>query len=129
MGILCPVFGPEDKVIRTNFVPAAIGFRLSRSNCQIARYSITETSISKQKLSLRFPACKRSMLKIPLLQNCIQIIFMGSYQVNASKTQIQEVPLWRIRLRIWHCCSCSSGSTPGLGTSTCLRCGQKQQQH
>ena len=41
-----------------------------------------------------------------------------------------SVPLWRSKLRIWHChCSgsgqcCGVGSIPGLGTSTYSRHGQ-----
>ena len=39
------------------------------------------------------------------------------------------------RLRIWHClsycigCKCGSDLIPGLGTSTCCRCGQKSKQN
>ena len=48
-------------------------------------------------------------------------------------TFILEVPEWHSRLRIQHCYSCgtghncSTGSIPGLGTSTCCWCrGEKK---
>ena len=30
---------------------------------------------------------------------------------------------------LWLCCSCSSNSTPGLGTSICRRCGPKKKEN
>ena len=37
------------------------------------------------------------------------------------------VPWWLSGLRIWHCHCCGSGSIPGQGTSSCLRCGKKKE--
>ena len=53
------------------------------------------------------------------------------YLQEREKTTL-KVPLWHSRLRMWHCCNCGTGhncstdSFPGLGTSICYRCSQKE---
>ena len=51
------------------------------------------------------------------------------------KCTLWDIPWWCSRLRIWHCHSCGTGcssgvgSIPGLGTAACRACSQKQQQN
>ena len=88
---------------------------------------------------------KKSQQICNLVSTIVTILYIKSYDIYFitgrlylltgrvdHKNSYQEVLLWYSELRIWHCCSCSTDCTcgmgllPGLGNSTCHRCGSQK---
>ena len=80
------------------------------------------------------PCCRSKFTQswLPLTQALNKGVCQSVVTPFTYKEKLQGVPLWCSGLRIWHCYynglgRCYGvGSIPGLGTSTCHRCGQKK---